>query len=122
MKNKILAIVIMLSTVVSCAPTAVPTDANRTHIKEVVKDSETAIVDVRVPSDFEKGTAHNAVNIPLAEIEAQADFFSNKKNIVVFCNSGRQSQMAIEKLHQLGIDNAYDGINWKNVKAIQEQK
>lgn len=120
MRNKIIASLLFIFVAVSCTSNAITTDLSRTNIREVVQDSESVLVDVRIPSDYEKGTAHHVVNIPLAKIESNIEFFKNEKNIVVFCNSGRQSKLAVEKLHKLGIEHVYDGVTWKNVKAIQE--
>lgn len=106
------------------ACTAQPSVAaeDRSNIKTVVKDPETALVDVRIPSEFQAGTAHRATNIPLAEIENNLDFFRQQKKVVVFCNRGRQANEAIEILKKNGITNVETGITWKNVKAIQEEK
>ncbi len=90
------------------------------NIKEVVKSSDVTLVDVRVPEQYAEGTAKNAINIPLAEIENSAEALKGKK-VVVFCNKGMQADQAIEILKKKGVE-VYDGTTWKNVKAIQEEK
>ena len=90
-------------------------------IKGIIADSETILVDVRIKEQFNEKTAPNSVNIPLAEIENNLEFLRGQKNIVVFCNSGRQADEAIKTLHKKGIHNVYDGTTWKNVRAIQDE-
>ena len=41
--------------------------------------------------------------------------------MVVFCNRGRQSDLAIELLEKKGLTNVYDGTTWQNVRAIQQE-
>lgn len=123
MKTKIFVLSIFsLLTMASCKTKSVATAPDRSTIKATVKDDETVLVDVRTPEEFKAGTAHNAVNIPLAEIENNLDFFKEKKRVVVFCNRGRQANQAIEILNKNGIENVENGVTWKNVKAIQEEK
>ena len=49
------------------------------NVKEIVKDPETTLVDVRIPEQFAEKTAANAVNIPLATIKDNLSFFKEKK-------------------------------------------
>lgn len=89
---------------------------------KIVNDPETVLVDVRIPEQYQKSTEKNTVNIPLAEIPDKLDFFKNRKQIVVFCNSGRQARQAIEILNNNGIKNVYNGINWNNITNLQNKK
>lgn len=93
----------------------------KTNIKEIVNDPEVTIVDVRIPEEYNASTAHNAVNIPLAEIENNLEFFKKQKKVVLFCNRGIQAAKALDILKKNGVENVYSGTNWKNVKAIQEE-
>lgn len=123
MKTKLLVYSILIAlALTSCSSTNKITGENRAYIKETVKNPATALVDVRIPEQFNEATAKNAVNIPLAEIENHLDFFKKQRQIVVFCNSGRQAGEAINKLKKHGITVVHNGISWKNVKAIQEEK
>lgn len=113
----------MLLTVTGCKTTAPVAAEDRSRIKEIVKDPGTTLVDVRIPEQYSEATAKNAVNIPLADIENHLDFFRKQKQVVIFCNRGRQADEAIEKLRKNGITaNIYDGVTWKNVKAIQNER
>lgn len=107
---------------VSCSTATTFAENSAVNIKPIVKDPETAIVDVRIPEQFEEGSAQNAVNIPLATINDNLEFFRKQKNTVIYCNSGKQAQEAMEILNKNGIENVYYGKTLKNIKAIQAEK
>lgn len=111
-----------LITVFSCTAVKPVVEDTLIIVKELVKDPETALVDVRVPEQFTEGSAANAVNIPLATIENNLDFFRKQKNTVIFCNTGRQANEAMTVLKKNGIKNVHYGKTLKNVKAIQAEK
>ena len=107
---------------VSCNNLVAPSQVSRAEVKEMVNDSETLLVDVRIPKEFAEKTVDGAINIPLATIEDNLELFKNKKQIIVFCNSGRQSNLAIELLKKKGITNVYNGKNVQNVEAIKNEQ
>lgn len=103
--------------------TAVPAPQDsRAEVKEMVTNPEATLVDVRIPEQFAEKTAPGAINIPLAVIEENLDFFRKQKQIVVFCNTGRQSSEAMEILKKNGITNVYNAKSLQNIEAIQKQK
>lgn len=103
---------------ISCK-TNIYNEAPKTNIKEVVTSSDVTLVDVRIPEQYAAGTARNAINIPLAEIQDNIETLKGKK-VVVFCNKGVQADQAMEILKKNGVQ-AYDGTSWKNVKGIQDE-
>ncbi len=124
MKNLVYSLLIGFLFVLGSCKAKTSTTAPITEDKDVktwVKDNTTTLVDVRIPEQFKENTAPNAVNIPLAEIEQNLDFFRKQNKIVVFCNSGRQANLAKEKLKKHGITNVKNAISWKNVIAIQQE-
>ena len=103
--------------------TAVPAPQDsRAEVKEMVKNPEATLVDVRIPEQFAEKTAPGAINIPLAVIEENLDFFRKQKQIVIFCNSGKQAAQAVEVLKKNGIQNVYDAKTLQNVTAINKEK
>lgn len=92
---------------------------SKANIKDVVTSSDVTLVDVRIPEQYSAGTAKNAINIPLAEIQNSIQTLKGKK-VVVFCNKGVQADQAMEILKKNGVE-AYDGTSWKNVKGIQDE-
>lgn len=91
----------------------------KANIKDVVTSLDVTLVDVRIPEQYSAGTAKNAINIPLAEIQNSIQTLKGKK-VVVFCNKGVQADQAMEILKKNGVE-AYDGTSWKNVKGIQDE-
>ena len=68
------------------------------------------IVDVRSPEEFIEKHITGAINIPLPEIEKRISEFGNKKReIVVYCHSGRRSKMAQDILKKAGFTNVENG-------------
>lgn len=99
----------------SCAPT---TKVSNNESQSVNLKNST-LVDVRSPEQFKASPVKNAVNIPLAEIENNLDFFRKQNQSVLFCNTGRQSGEAYEILQKNGIKNIYNANTWKNVYTMQ---
>ncbi|WP_170113252.1 rhodanese-like domain-containing protein [Ahniella affigens] len=63
------------------------------------------IVDVREPSEFVQGTIQDAVNVPLAQIDAEgtkalerAGLLADEKPVLVICRSGARSSSACARL------------------------
>ena len=73
------------------------------------------LVDVRTPAEFAGGHVKGSVNIPLNTVPAQLVKFKNKKNIIVFCQSGGRSGQAKSILEQNGFTNVINGGTWHNV-------
>lgn len=120
MKNLIVS-GLMLMFLASCSSQKQVSVAENKPLKEVITEPDVVLVDVRIPEQYKEATADNAINIPLAEIENNMDFFKKQKKVVVFCNKGVQADQAVEILKKNGV-NVVDGTTWKNVKALQNQK
>lgn len=122
MRSKIWGFIfaVSVSAIVSACKTSVTTHINNSaNIKEVVDSSDVTLVDVRIPEQYKEGTAKNAINIPLADIQNNVNSLKGKK-VVVFCNKGIQADQAAQILKKNGVE-VYDGTSWKNIKAIQEE-
>jgi rhodanese-related sulfurtransferase len=66
------------------------------------------VLDVRTPEEYARGHVEGAVNIPhselpgrLAELEA-----ARGRTLVVYCESGRRSGIALDALHGAGFERA----------------
>jgi len=119
MKNIIFGFLLLSAFIVSSCKTAT-SEHPKANIRDVVNSSDVTLVDVRVPEQYSEGTAKNAVNIPLADLQNNVETLKGKK-VVVFCNKGIQADQAMEILKKNGVE-AYDGTTWKNVRAIQDEK
>jgi len=85
-------------------------------LKSVIEEGA-FLVDVRTPGEFAGGHVKNSVNIPLDRITSSLAKFKNKKNIVVFCQSGGRSAAAKSLLEKNGFTNVINGGTWHNVNS-----
>ena len=66
--------------------------------------SQTTIIDVRTPQEFDGGHVTGSINIPLNEVMARESEIANlPKPIVLCCQSGHRSGQAAQYLNQKGI-------------------
>ena len=91
------------------------------------KDPSVVVLDVRTPEEFSSGHVPGAMNIPhdqlpnrLAELAGAKD-----KEIVVYCRSGRRSEMALDTLSSQGFKRLLhlegDMIKWQEQKRPIEK-
>lgn len=64
---------------ISCK-TNIYNESSKTNIKEVVTSPDVTLVDVRIPEQYAVGTAKNAINIPLAEIQNNIEILKGKNS------------------------------------------
>jgi rhodanese-related sulfurtransferase len=76
------------------------------------------LVDVRTSGEFASGHVKGSVNIPLDQLTSNLNKFKNKKNTVVFCQSGGRSRQAKLILEQNGLKNITDGGSWNQVNQF----
>jgi len=67
--------------------------------------SRTFLLDVREPSEYQKGHIPNAVNIPLDQIRSRLKEIPKDKEIIVNCQVGLRSYIGVRILMQNGFDN-----------------
>jgi phage shock protein E len=86
-------------------------------LESVIKEGA-FLVDVRTPGEFAGGHVKGSVNIPVDRIQTQLSKFKNKKNIIVFCQSGGRSKMAKSILEQNGFTDVINGGTWHSVSQF----
>lgn len=85
---------------------------------KIIIEEGAYLVDVRTPAEFAGGHVKGSVNIPLDTVPDQLSKFRNKKNIVVFCQSGSRSYQAKAFLEQNGFTNVINGGTWNYVNQF----
>ncbi|HEX3073120.1 MAG TPA: rhodanese-like domain-containing protein, partial [Ignavibacteriales bacterium] len=60
------------------------------------------LVDVRTKEEFDKGTINGAINIPMLDIRGRMNELPKNKDIVLFCDNGRDAYTAERMLKQRG--------------------
>lgn len=68
------------------------------------------LIDVRTPSEYNKGHIIDAINIPLDQLDYNINGISNYKYrpVVVYCKGGKRSAIAAEMLINNGFTNVYN--------------
>lgn len=80
------------------------------ELKQLIKDDNTLIVDVRNSWEYESEHVPGAQNIPLEEIPFKAaELKSLGKPLVLYCRSGNRSGMGVSILKQNGVTEVYNG-------------
>lgn len=85
------------------------------EVKDLVdnldEEESVVIIDVRTVEEYKEGHIAGSINLPL-DIISNIDVSKDKK-IIVYCRSGRRSNLAAIELIGLGYENVYDmgGIN-----------
>src|SRR5687768_2842363 len=64
------------------------------------------VIDVREYPEYAAGRIEGARLIPSAEIAKRAQELDRDEPLVLVCRSGRRSAMALEKLREIGFNNA----------------
>ena len=91
--------------------------AAKQHIREIEPDTAKAllgkvpVLDVREPGEFAAGCLPGAVNIPRGVLEFKIDghpAFQGQRDgeILVYCQGGGRSALAVEVLQKLGYEKA----------------
>jgi rhodanese-related sulfurtransferase len=74
-------------------------------LKQLLKQENIFLVDVREPSEYALGHIGDAINIPLRTLAQNLEKIPKKQPVVVYCSSGYRSAMAVMSLHLLGYEN-----------------
>ena len=81
--------------------------------------SESILIDVRTPGEYSQGTAGDAINIPVDDLEKRLGELPKDKDakIVVFCLSGGRSSHAKFILEENGYNNVHNGGTYSQMRA-----
>lgn len=79
------------------------------------------VIDVRAENEYKEGHVKHAINIPLADIEKNIDRISawKEKSVIVYCNTGKKSKEAAEKLVKAGFKDVSDAKGVKEYKDYE---
>lgn len=84
---------------------------NSTQAQRLINEnSDLLIIDVRRFSEYKTGKIHNAINIPVEELEWEIEDLKEHKDepILVYCKAGHKSALACEMLREEGFTNLYN--------------
>lgn len=86
-------------------PVGYYTISNVEGLKSLLENSQTLLVDVREPSEYQSGHIPNAINVPLRTLTHHLDKITHNHPVVLYCSTGYRSAMGVMTLHLLGYDN-----------------
>ena len=94
------------------------------NIKELDVDaleagkSQIHLIDVRTEGEFILGNVPGSVNIPHTQVTSRIKEFEGKRDIIVFCASGKRAGIAKDTLEKAGIRNVINAGTWQNVNKL----
>ncbi len=85
--------------------------------KQLIENENAQFIDVRTPEEYADSGIPCSVNLPLQEIE-RLDFnlldADKERPIVLFCRTGRRSDIALNILHHHGYTKIFDMGSYKD--------
>lgn len=83
-----------------------PPEASRELVAAVRAGA--VVVDVRMPSEFERDAVPGAINVPVDQLGRQRHALDPTRPVVVYCASGARSAMATRRLRDAGFLHVVD--------------
>ena len=85
-------------------------DISIKEMTEIIKTNDNVIIlDVRSIQEYKEGYITGSINIPLHDLEKDAERKISKQSIIiVYCSAGIRSKKAIKILKKLGYKNLYN--------------
>jgi phage shock protein E len=109
MRLKLITLALVIAAVFSAFYYMRSDIASPSEVKEWI-NSGALIVDVRTPEEFAAAQFHNAINIPLSDLDKNLQIFGDKEmKIIVYCRTGNRSGQAKSILEKNGFTNVING-------------
>ena len=85
-------------------------DIDYKKMSEILDRESTILIDVRTTDEFNSFRIKNSINIDYYSkvFLDSISLFKDKKNIILYCRSGRRSYYAAKLLQQKGFNNIYN--------------
>ena len=85
-------------------------DIDYKKMSEILDRESTVLIDVRTADEFNYFRIKNSINIDYYSkvFLDSISLFKDKKNIILYCRSGRRSYYAAKLLQQKGFNNIYN--------------
>jgi len=81
-------------------------------------DEGAVIIDVRTPSEYDRGHIKGSKNLPLAELPHKLKSVSDKnKTYITCCASGMRSASAKSIMKRNGYEKVYNGGGWESLRS-----
>ncbi len=109
--KRLFCLLLIVFVLVGCGKT-------ESKLDKIIAKNNYIIVDVRTASEYEESHVKGAINIPYDEIAEEVDL-DKSKTIMVYCKSGKRSNIAYNTLTSLGYD-VYDMGAFDNITLEKE--
>ena len=73
---------------------------SKEELNNIIEENNYIIIDVRTEEEYDESHIKDSINIPYNEINAKD--IDKSKIILVYCASGKRSEIAYNKLNELG--------------------
>ncbi|GAA0861601.1 rhodanese-like domain-containing protein [Paraclostridium tenue] len=79
-------------------------------LKEMIKDKDTLLIDIRTEEEFDEKNIDGATNIPLQNLMHDIDDIIDYKDkkVIIYCRSGHRSIIACNLLEMEGFKHIYN--------------
>lgn len=83
---------------------------NASTLRDMLKDKNIKILDVRTPGEVSQGKIKNATNINInsPDFKQKVEKLDKSKTYVVYCRSGVRSSRACRMMKKMGFENLYN--------------
>ena len=88
------------------------------NLKDILKNSDTTIIDVRTEDEFMIGNSNHSINIVLDQIPDNVNEIAKMQPVVLCCAAGVRSEQAVNFLKDNGLIQVYNGGSWNNVQTM----
>ena len=88
------------------------------NLKDILKNSDTTIIDVRTEDEFMMGNSNRSINIVLDQIPDNVNEIAKMQPVVLCCAAGVRSEQAVNFLKDNGLIQVYNGGSWNNVQTM----
>lgn len=89
------------------------------NLEKLLQQPGATIVDVREPWELGMGKVDGAINIPLGQVPLHIEELKNmSKPLILICQSGNRSGMAVAMLHAKGVEDVYNGGSWMDMQFV----
>lgn len=88
------------------------------NLKDILKNSDTTIIDVRTEKEFMIENSNHSINIVLDQIPDNVNEIAKMQPVVLCCAAGVRSEQAVNFLKENGLTQVYNGGSWNNVQTI----
>ena len=88
------------------------------NLKDILKNSDTTIIDVRTEYEFMLENSNHSINIVLDQITNKVNEIAKMQPVVLCCAAGVRSEQAVNFLKENGLTQVYNGGSWINVQTM----